>query len=315
MNSEPRRLWCVCALQAASLLSGGCSGDKPEQPRQAHALSVAPEPRDAAGAPAPPQSAAAREPAPAPEAPGEAAKALVWDAVQQRRVVDEGAEPLLFRFRMTNVSRQAVVIEKVSASCGCTTFDTRKMPFSLAPGDSEDIQIRMSVTGKWGTITKSLLVHGSQAAWTLLVTAEIVPPAGETAGGLPSGAAMSPGARARNIKLAQADRQAVFQGDCAGCHARFAEGQTGFGLYLGACAICHDANPRASMVPDLRASDEPRDADYWRQHIADGLEGTLMPAFAKAKGGILSDEQIESLVQSLVEKPLKPRTAKQGTAP
>ena len=82
--------------------------------------------------------------------------------------------------------------------------------------------------------------------------------------------------------------------------------QFGHDLYLGACAICHDAEHRASMVPDLRESDESRDAAYWREHITDGIEGTLMPAFAKEKQGILSGEQIESLVKFLVETPLKP---------
>ena len=119
---------------------------------------------------------------------------------------------------------------------------------------------------------------------------------------------MSAGVRGRNIGLATADRQAVFKGDCAACHSRSAERQLGYGLYLGACAICHDAKHRASMVPDLRVVDESRDAAYWREHITDGIEGTLMPAFAKEKGGILSDEQIESLVKYLVETPLEPKT-------
>jgi mono/diheme cytochrome c family protein len=60
------------------------------------------------------------------------------------------------------------------------------------------------------------------------------------------------------------------------------------------------------MIPDLRAMSEPRDAAYWRASITDGIDGTLMPAFAKEKGGILSDEQIESLVKFLVETPLEP---------
>lgn len=38
-----------------------------------------------------------------------------------------------------------------------------------------------------------------------------------------------------------------------------------------------------------------------------GIEGTLMSAFAKEKGGILNDEQIESLVKFLVESPLEPK--------
>ena len=209
---------------------------------------------------------------------------------------------------MQNVSQQPVVIEKVNTSCGCTTVDTREMPFTLAPGDSETLQVSMSLAGKFGTVTKSLLVQGSHATWTLLVTSEITPPSDEAlVPGVPNGAGMSAGVRGRNIGLAKADRQAVFQGDCAACHSRSAERQLGYGLYLGACAICHDAKHRASMVPDLRVADESHDAAYWREYITDGVEGSLMPAFAKEQGGILSDEQIESLVKFLVETPLEPK--------
>lgn len=295
MKSNSHSLWCVCVLQAASLLTGGCSGEIPQQP---------PAPREAsAGIEVP----VVLEPV-AQEPPDKVpADVLSWDALEQRRVVNEGDEPVLFRFRMTNVSREPVVIEKVNVSCGCTTFDARSMPFSLTPGASEDLQIRMSVTGKFGTVTKSILVEGSGATWTLLVTAEVTPSADENPElALSSGAGMSAGTRGRNIRLATADRQAVFKGDCAGCHSRFAEGQFGYGLYLGACAICHDAEHRASMVPNLRAEGVPRDKAYWRQHINEGIEETLMPAFAKEKGGILSDEQIESLVKFLVETPFEP---------
>ncbi len=124
--------------------------------------------------------------------------------------------------------------------------------------------------------------------------------------GVSGGVAMSARSRGKNIQLAQADRQVVFKGDCAQCHSDYAESQFGHDLYLGACAICHDAEHRASMVPDLRAMGEPRDAAYWRASITHGIDGTLMPAFAKEKEGILSDEQIESLVKFLVETPLEP---------
>ena len=75
--------------------------------------------------------------------------------------------------------------------------------------------------------------------------------------------------------------------------------------------VCHDAKHRASMVPDLRSPDKSRDADYWRQHITDGIDGTLMPAFAKSKDGILSNEQIESLVKFLAGTPMVPFSTKQ----
>lgn len=304
MKSKPLPFWCVCFVLVTNLLTGGCSSENSEQSysTQTHFA-----PQDHAVAMT---TGIAPEPLVAQVASTQAvlSSALAWDALERRRVVNEGDGPVLFDFQMKNVSRETVVIQKINVSCGCTTVDTRDLPMSLAPGMSENIQISMNTTGKYGTVTKSILVQGSHNTWTLLVTAEITPPLGEITGAdLPSGNGMSPGSRSRNIRLATSDRQAVFKGDCAACHSRFAQGQFGYVLYLGACAICHDAEHRASMVPDLRIVDESRDADYWRSHITNGIEGTLMPAFAKEKGGILTDSQIESLVKYLIENPLEPK--------
>jgi mono/diheme cytochrome c family protein len=95
--------------------------------------------------------------------------------------------------------------------------------------------------------------------------------------------------RAQNQQIALADRLAVFRNDCATCHsARVSpETRTGDVLFASACTICHDAPHRASMVPDLAAISKPRDEAYWRKWIAEGVEKSLMPAFAKRHGGPL----------------------------
>ena len=312
MKSKPLPFWC--AWLAAGLLASGCSGELPQVTPTVMATAAVVEP------PVVPLPAAASETPVVTEPPvvegatveALPANALTWDTTEQRRTVNTTEEPVLLRFQMTNTSREPVVIEKVNTSCGCTTTETREMPFTLAPGDTESLQVSMNVAGKYGNVTKSLLVQGSQATWTLLVTAELPPAADvDSVTGVSKGVAMSARSRGKNIELAQADRQAVFHGDCARCHTDYAKEQFGKDLYQGACEICHDAEHRASMVPDLRIMDESRDAAYWREHITDGVEGTLMPAFAKEKGGILSDEQIESLVKYLVEHPLKPKTNSQ----
>lgn len=309
MRLERLRFWSVWGLLAASLLAAGCSentsGQSPESlvSSATAELPVVAQPFAVVEAPVI-QEPPAAEPTSEEKGP---ASVLAWDVLEQTRKVHEGEGPVLFQFQMRNVSKQPVVIESITASCGCTTVDTRSMPFSLAPGVSENISISMSFEGKFGTVTKSLLVHGSQTSWTLLVTSEIASTADEVlVPGVPNGEVMSAGVRGRNIGLAKADRQAVFKGACATCHSRSAARQLGYGLYLGACAICHDAEHRASMVPDLRIVDTTRDAAYWRTHIADGIEGTLMPAFASSNGGILNDEQIESLTKFLVTNPLEP---------
>ncbi len=82
--------------------------------------------------------------------------------------------------------------------------------------------------------------------------------------------------RAKNQGLAKADRQAVFKGECAKCHAEPTKGKIGRELYAVACGICHEAEHRASMVPDLKALNKPTSRDYWLQWIAHGKADTLM---------------------------------------
>jgi mono/diheme cytochrome c family protein len=121
---------------------------------------------------------------------------------------------------------------------------------------------------------------------------------------LPAPAAMTEMDRTNAQKVAMADRQAVFKGDCARCHvepAKDAAGHEKMGrdLYTAACGVCHDAEHRASFVPDLHHLPEPTNPDFWKNWIMHGKPGTLMPAFAKSEDGPLSDLQIASLVEYL----------------
>ena len=58
--------------------------------------------------------------------------------------------------------------------------------------------------------------------------------------------------RQRDLMAAQKDRQAVFRGNCAACHALPAVGRTGDALFAKACAICHISDHRAEIdIADL----------------------------------------------------------------
>jgi hypothetical protein len=62
------------------------------------------------------------------------------------------------------------------------------------------------------------------------------------------------------------------------------------------------------MVPDLLIARERRDSAWWQRWIAEGKEGTLMPAFAQARGGPLTEAQVASLVEfALSHLPTEPR--------
>jgi mono/diheme cytochrome c family protein len=167
-------------------------------------------------------------------------------------------------------------------------------PWKIAPGTNGQINATMNLVGKSGSILKVITVESDKGTKLLYVQSTILPapaPSKETT-------AMD---RANNQKLAIADRQGVFKGECARCHAEPAKGKFGQPLYAAVCGVCHEAEHRATMVPNLHALSHETNAELWRNWISHGKPGTLMPAFSLDEGGILSDEQINSVVSYLVE--------------
>ena len=105
--------------------------------------------------------------------------------------------------------------------------------------------------------------------------------------------------RARGMDGARRTGRRSFKNDCATCHAKPGEGKYGKTLYDAVCAICHEAEHRATMVPDLHNLKTPTNEEFWRTWIAHGKPGSLMPAFATAEGGPLTDMQIATLAAYL----------------
>lgn len=223
---------------------------------------------------------------------------LQWDATEKEVHAQADELDLAFSFAVTNISQTNVVINWVRPSCGCTVAKLPPTPWTLKPGDGGNISFNLDVRGKSGTLNKYVSVDTSHGQKMLLIKA-IVPQATAKSGNA-SKSGMD--GRAKNMQLAMADRQVVFRGDCASCHATPTVGKKGEQLYTAACAICHDAPHRATMVPDLRALKKATGVDYWTFWIANGKPGTLMPGFAKAHGGPLDEDQIRSLAEFMFEK-------------
>lgn len=217
---------------------------------------------------------------------------LAFDAEQKECTVKPGEQNCPFVFTVTNVSPAEITVSFIQTSCGCTTANI-KLPMKLAPGGTGEIPINMNVLGKSGTVIKTVTVHTDKGQKVLLVKSQIPPPATD-----PATMAMN---RERNMQLAQADRQAVFKGECAKCHVEPVIGKMGRELFTAACGICHEAEHRASMVPDLHQLKVTPNEEYWKFYIVNGKPATLMPAFAQSQGGPLSDAQIASLVEYMVK--------------
>ena len=212
---------------------------------------------------------------------------LVWDAMQKSASPKFEDGVARFEFHVTNTSKRPVIVYYVRPSCGCTTVDAPRMPWTLAPGARGTVKASVDFLGKEGEIAKDLLVGTVEGTQTLMMVIQVP--------------AMDPAMRQQNQALATANRQAVFQGQCAACHAAPAESRFGIDLFEATCAICHQSKHQAAMVPNLKIAKEKRDAAWWTRWVEDGREGTLMPGFAKKHGGPLSENQVESLVEYLLE--------------
>jgi mono/diheme cytochrome c family protein len=224
-------------------------------------------------------------------------KFIAFDEREKDVSVPNGTTEAHFSFNLTNISSGEVMINGVQTSCGCTVAKLPSQPWKLAPNEHGEISATMQLAGvpPGGFKSKTLTVNSDKGSKLLTVKATVLAEATPTMGAMD---------RTNNVKAAMADRQAVFHGDCASCHvtpAKDAAGHDKIGqeLYTAVCGICHNSDHQASFVPNLRKLPEPTNAEFWRNWIVHGKAGTLMPAFAKADGGILSDEQIDSLAQYL----------------
>lgn len=215
---------------------------------------------------------------------------LAWDAEFKEIKIKIGSPPPEFSFYFTNVSSGDVMITHVQPTCGCTTLQLPPMPWRVAAGTNGHIPVRMSL-GAPGAFFKTITVHSDKGSKLLQIKAIVE---------LPPPAPMTEDQRKRNQELVKQDPQAIFKGDCVTCHVQPAIGKFGKDLYVAACGICHEAEHRATIVPDLHKLPHDTNAEYWKAIVTGGKPGSLMPAFSQHKNGPLSDQQIQTLVDYLV---------------
>ncbi len=215
---------------------------------------------------------------------------IAWDDLMKATDATNGQDFARFIFSFTNVTDANVVILSVHPSCGCTTAELPPVPWTIPAGTNGQIKIAVNLSGKSGTLFKTVNVSTDKGSKTLTLRINIAPPPVIT---------LSEADRAKGVAMAQADRQAVFKGDCASCHINKIEGKYGQPLFAAVCAVCHEAATRASMVPDLHNLKDPTSVEFWRTWITAGKAGSLMPAFATSQGGPLNDMQIASLAEYL----------------
>ena len=213
---------------------------------------------------------------------------LGWDGLVKEVNLKPGETSGHFAFTFTNTAPDAVVVTYVRTSCGCTVPKVPTLPWTIPPSGQGTFEVVLDARGKNGVVSKTVTVETS-AGYRYLTVRVAIPASG--------GGAMATADRARNLQAALANRQAVLKGECATCHVTPGVGKHGEELYVAVCGVCHEAEHRASMVPNLQALSRPLKADEWRGLIRSGKKDSLMPAFAKTEDGFMTDAQIDSLVE------------------
>lgn len=222
---------------------------------------------------------------------------FAWDALTKAVDAVEGQDFARFAFNFTNISSENVTILNVKPGCGCTTAELPPVPWTIAPETGGTIKLNVNLANKYGTLFKTATVTTDKGNKVLMLRINILPLAPVK---------MTDAQIADGIAKAKVDRQAVFRGDCASCHAKNVANKYGPQLYASVCGVCHEAEHRATMVPDLSNLKVPTNRDFWRTWITFGKPGSLMPAFATSEGGPLTDMQIASLAAYLnATKPSK----------
>jgi cytochrome c oxidase cbb3-type subunit III len=88
-------------------------------------------------------------------------------------------------------------------------------------------------------------------------------------------------------------------------------------LYSQNCAACHGEGGENGPATDLANPEYEALVDdaTLRKIIANGMQGTLMPAFARSAGGTLTDKQVDVLVNGMRKKWQKPNAFGGATPP
>ncbi|VBB48157.1 conserved exported hypothetical protein [uncultured Paludibacter sp.] len=115
--------------------------------------------------------------------------------------VNEQDGKITYVFEFTNTGSTPLIVQRVQASCGCTTPDWTKEP--IEPGKKGTITATYNPQGRPGVFTKSITVYSNASNETevLYIKGNVIPKPQETANNLPL--QMGGGALRYNTKIIQ----------------------------------------------------------------------------------------------------------------
>jgi hypothetical protein len=91
--------------------------------------------------------------------------------------INEREDPYEHKFEFTNTGKAALIIQTVTASCGCTTPDWPKQP--IAPGKTGVITVKYNSKGRVAPFTKEIFIksNATQEPYTIRIKGTVVNPA------------------------------------------------------------------------------------------------------------------------------------------
>lgn len=157
----------------------------------------------------------------------------------------------------------------------------------IKPGEDAQITVTLDPAGKVGPTTKKVTIASNdpeRPAVTVRISANV-----------DHTLDLVPGEPIEDVLFGRAD--------CARCHADRGKGMTGVPLYRALCAMCHGM--LEEYAPSLPEAIRNRAA--LRGWVADGKGERGMPGYSLDNGGPLTDEQIDTLVESMLDAKSLPR--------
>lgn len=212
--------------------------------------------------------ALAGAPARAQQAAAQAAPLFAPQSVQLGMLTEGRSEP--FSLVLTNMSGREIEVTEIVPSCGCTVVEYEKGV--IGPGLRLAIKGHIDTTGKVGLIDKSLAIYTnlSPEPFSVSLRASVLHDGSSVAG---------------------VDTTQLFKGQCATCHSPKGS-PVGERLYNDICLMCHRGGLSQNAAIDRAALESI---------IARGITGTSMPAYAQAHEGPLTDSQIASLAEYILQ--------------
>jgi mono/diheme cytochrome c family protein len=205
---------------------------------------------------------------------------IAFDSTKHDFASVEEGEQVLHNFVVRNTGSAELRITEAKSTCGCTMVKVKES--AITAGGSTTISVDIDTALKQGHVEREITVRSNDPAQPLVklhITADVKNP---------------------HASL-QGDIQAkIFRGRCAICHVDEGVGKLGEDLYLADCAMCHGFKGEGGFAPGLSNLDVSNAAvaKVVAKVIAEGSPThRSMPGFSKAKGGPLSKEQIDSLVE------------------